>query len=188
MYQRNCICKVNKRIFLIMALLVCAFKMNAQMMVIKSDLLRDVATMPNVHIDCVVGEKHSLGVGGGYCYKMWGKDIQIASFSPNFRYWFNGRPFTRQYVGVKAQISQYDITWRNSVYDGASLAVGMIFGHVFNLGKRLNLELEGGLDALGYTQKEYYKSDIYDDYGDMNNSRGVMMCPHLSFSISYILK
>lgn len=188
MYQRNYIYKVNKRILLIVALIMFAFKMNAQMMVIKSDILRDVATMPNIHLDFVVGEKHSLGVGGAYCYRMWGKNIEIASFTPNFRYWFNGRPFTRQYVGVKAQITQYDVTWKNKTYDGASLSAGLIFGHVFNLSKRLNIELEGGVNANLYTQKEYFKGDIYDDYGDRNNSRGVTMLPHVSVAISYIIK
>ena len=58
-------------------------------------------------------------------------DIQIATFTPNFRYWFNGRPFIRQFVGVRAQIAQYDITWGNNVYDGVSFSAGLIFGHVF---------------------------------------------------------
>ena len=119
---------------------------------------------------------------------MWGKDIQIATFTPNFRYWFNGRPFIRQFVGVRAQIAQYDITWGKNVYDGGSFSAGIIFGHVFKLSKRWNLELEGGLNANLYTQKEYYTCDTYEDYGDKNNSKGVMMCPHVSVAFSYILK
>ena len=59
---------MNKKILLIAILLISVFKMNAQMMVLKSDVLRDVATMPNIHVDFVVGEKHSLGVGGAFCY------------------------------------------------------------------------------------------------------------------------
>ena len=171
---------MKKRIFFIAVFIIFAFKMNAQMMVLKSDVLRDVATLPNIHVDFVVGEKHSLGVGGAYCYKMWGQDIQIASFAPNFRYWFNGRPFTRQFVGAKVRLAQYDITWGKSVYDGVALGAGLILGHVFNLSKRWNLELEGGLDANLYTQKEYYKGDTYEELGDRNNSRGLMMTPHVS--------
>ena len=179
---------MNKKVLLIAIFAIFAFKANAQMMVLRSDVLRDVATMPNIHIDFVVGEKHSLGVGGAYCYSMWGQDIEIASFTPNFRYWFNGRPVTRQYVGAKLQITKYDIAWKKNVYDGTAASVGIIFGHVFNIAKRWNLELEGGLDAVAYTQKEYYKNDIYDDYGDKNNSLGITMCPHLSVSFSYIIK
>lgn len=179
---------MKKRILFIAVFVIFVFKMNAQMMVLKSDVLRDVATMPNIHVDFVVGEKHSLGVGGAFCYKMWGKDIQIATFTPNFRYWFNGRPFIRQFVGVRAQIAQYDITWGKNVYDGVSFSAGIIFGHVFKLSKRWNLELEGGLNANLYTQKEYYTCDTYEDYGDKNNSKGVMMCPHVSVAFSYILK
>ena len=119
---------------------------------------------------------------------MWGQDIQIASFAPNFRYWFNGRPFTRQFVGAKVRLAQYDITWGKSVYDGVALGAGLILGHVFNLSKRWNLELEGGLDANLYTQKEYYKGDTYEELGDRNNSRGLMMTPHVSVSISYIIR
>ena len=86
------------------------------------------------------------------------------------------------------RLAQYDITWGKSVYDGVALGAGLILGHVFNLSKRWNLELEGGLDANLYTQKEYYKGDTYEELGDRNNSRGLMMTPHVSVSISYIIR
>lgn len=179
---------VNKKVLLIATFVLFAFKMNAQMMVIKSDALRDLALMPNIHVDFVVGEKHTIGFGGAYCYSMWGTDISLASFTPNYRFWFNGRPFTRQYVGVNAQVAMHDIAWGKKVYDGVSFSAGMIFGHVFNLSKRWNLELEAGLGARYFTHQEYFKGDIYEDYGDRNNSRGVVMSPHISVAFSYVIR
>ena len=179
---------MNKKILFIAILVVCALKMNAQMIVIKSDILQDAATMPNVHLDFVVGEKHSIGFGGGYCHKMWGNDISIATFTPNFRYWFNGRPFTRQFIGISTQFSKYNIAWDKKVYDGKSLAVGVLLGHVFNLSKRWNIELEGGINTALFARKEYYKGDSYDDFGDIYNNRGITAFPHLSLSVSYIIK
>lgn len=179
---------MNKRILFILALALLAFNAKAQMMVVKSDILRDAAMLPNIHADFVVGEKHTLGFGASYGDGVLGKEISIATFNPNFRYWFNGRPFTRQYVGIDAQLAQYDIHWGKNIYDGSSFAVGMVFGYVFNLTKRWNLEFEGGLDILSYTQKEYFKGDIYEDYGDRNNAHGTMLCPHLSVSFSYIIR
>ncbi|MBR5860882.1 MAG: DUF3575 domain-containing protein [Bacteroidaceae bacterium] len=165
-----------------------SFKVNAQMMVVKSDIMRDVALAPNLHVDFTVGEKHTLGLGGSYGNSVLGKDINIATFDPNFRYWFNGRPFTRQYIGIDAQLAQYDVHWGRKIFDGSSFAVGLIFGHVANLSKRWNLELEGGIDILSYSHKEYYKGDVYEDYGEKNNGHGTIMCPHLSVSFSYIIR
>lgn len=179
---------MNKKVLFIAMFLLCAFKMNAQMVVIKSDALRDLALMPNVHIDFVVGEKHSVGIGGAYCPTLWGADVKLATLTPNFRYWFNGRPFTRQYVGVSGQLAMHDIAWGKKNYDGTSFALGLIFGHVFNLSQRWNIELEAGVNARYYTQKEYFKGDVLEDLGDGYNSRGAMLSPHISIAFSYIIK
>ena len=61
-----------------------SFKVNAQMMVVKSDIMRDVALAPNLHVDFTVGEKHTLGLGGSYGNSVLGKDINIALFISSF--------------------------------------------------------------------------------------------------------
>ena len=35
---------------------------------------------------------------------------------PEYRYWFNGRPMTREFVGIAALGVSYDITWGDRIY------------------------------------------------------------------------
>ena len=49
-------------------------------------------------------------------------------------------------------------------------------------------ELEGGINTALFARKEYYKGDTYDDFGDIYNNRGITAFPHLSLSVSYIIK
>ena len=175
-------------ILMVCAMIVSSHEAKAQQVAVKTNALYWLAMTPNIGCEIVAGEHTSLDISASGHWKPYDLPSKLISIQPEFRYWFNGRPFTRQYVGAKLQITKYDIAWKKSVYDGTAASVGIIFGHVFNIAKRWNLELEGGLDAVAYTQKEYYKNDIYDDYGDKNNSLGITMCPHLSVSFSYIIK
>ena len=52
--------------------------------------------------------------------------------------------------------------------------------------KKMTASLEDYLEAIYFLNGK--KIGTYEDYGDKNNSKGVMMCPHVSVAFSYILK
>ncbi|MBR3883747.1 MAG: DUF3575 domain-containing protein [Bacteroidaceae bacterium] len=177
-----------KKIFIIGLLLLSVSYVKAQMVAIKSDIVKDVAMIPSLGTDIVVGEKHTIGLNLYGCTKPWGKDLTIMAISPEFRYWFSGRPFTRHFIGFSAQMANYDIHWNKKIYEGNSVAMGVAMGYTLNLSKRLNLELLTGLNVLGFKQKEYYEGDRYDYYGSRTNSDGIMLVPRIEASISYIIR
>lgn len=161
---------------------------SAQMVAVKTDAIKDIAMIPNLGVDLVVGAKHTLGLqvfGAGNC---WGNQAEIVGVSPRFRYWISGRPFTQVFFGVNTHFSNYNIVWSNWKYQGNSLSGGLEVGYAFNLSQRFNIELSGGTDLMYYSQKEYRKTDNYANYGEKANASGVIFCPRVEVSLVYVIR
>lgn len=167
---------------------IASFQTRAQMIVLRNDLLKDAAATPNLGVDFVIGNKQTLGIEAFYNQNPWGKEIKMMGLSPQFRYWFGGRPFTRQFVGHYMLVASYDLQWKSDVYKGNAAAAGISFGHVINLTNRLNLELCAGVGLLGYKQKQYKEGDNYSDYGERTNTWGSTLFPRIGIALSYIIK
>ena len=118
--------------------------------------------------------------------------VKTNGLMPEYRYWFNGRPMTREFVGIAALGVSYDITWGDRIYQGDAAGAGITFGYALNLSRRLNVELYGGFGAVYFKQKQYYKNDNIEDYTDgtaQANANGYKLLPiKIGVSISYIFK
>lgn len=160
----------------------------AQMFALRTDVVKDLLMTPTLGFDFVVGEKHTLGAEVAYNENPWDVQMHLVSVTPEFRYWFNGRPFTRQYVGIVANMTAYTLTW-NNIYAGDALGIGMSFGHVWTLTKRWNIDFSASVGVMGYKQKFYYKDDYFADYGERTNSMGYLLLPiKLGISMVYVLR
>lgn len=177
-----------KKLIIVVLILITTQVANAQMVAVKSDILKWGAMVPNLGLELVVGNKTTLGVDVfGTNNVWWTEHAELIAISPNYKFWFSGRPLTRQFVGLSAQLANYSIHYGKECYQGNSAAVGVIGGHIFNLSSRWNLELSGGLSLLAYEQKQYLKGDNYELYGERSNSWGTMLFPWLEVSLSYII-
>lgn len=164
-----------------------------QLLAVKTDALKWAVVTPNIGLELVTTAKTTLDLSVFGNYKPWGKDVKMMAVQPELRYWFNGRPMVREYVGVSLLGTTYDITWGKHIYQGDAIGGGLTFGYVFDIGRRWNIEFYGGFGAFAYFQKEYYITDHYEDYenggGSKNNSTGYTLLPtKLGVSVSYILK
>lgn len=170
----------------------------AQKIAIKNNLLMDGAMAPNLGIEVVTGERTSfaLDAGGAY-HPWWGKDSKIIVAQPELRYWYNGRPMTRQYVGLVGMVSHYDLRFGHEIQNGNSVGVGLSFGYDMSLGKRLVLDCFASIGAAFYNQRQYFVTnrgadtpdDWYADGGQHYNAHGYALVPiKLGISISYIIK
>ena len=177
-----------KRVFIILSIALLSFRASAQMVTVKSDVIKDIAMIPNLGLELVVGNKTTIGFDAFLAYKSWGKDVKITGADANYKYWFNGRPFTRQYIGATMQFSNHQIVWNRDRHYGNSFGAGMIFGHVINLSTRLNIELSSGLLFMGYREKRYKEGDAYEMYHGKVNNTGFLLVPKLEVSVSYILR
>ena len=165
----------------------------AQNVAVKSNGLMWLAMMPNAGCEVVVGERSTVDLSLFGAMNIWGNKAKILGFQPEYRYWFNGRPMTREYVGLGAIGATYDITWGNKVYQGDAGGLGLTFGYVMNFGKRLNVEFYGGCGLLYFQQKQYYKNDSFDDYTGSGaaqaNANGYKIMPtKLGASVTWIIK
>ena len=184
----------------------------AQQFAVKTNALMWGVLTPNAGVEIVVGERSSLDISAFY-KPSYSPELgsffnsRIAGFQPEYRYWFNGRPMTREFIGASLMFADYDLTNADKstgmryVYDGNAISLGIVGGYSFILGKknskdkvnRWRLELCGGFSFLGFFQKRYNINDSYDDYfvGEpvKANSWGYKLFPaKLGVTFTYIIK
>ena len=166
--------------------------LHAQQIAVKTNGLMFAAMMPNVGCEFVVGERSSIDISAFGAVNIYGNKAQIIGLMPEYRYWFNGRPMTREFVGISALGTSYDITWGDNIYQGDAAGAGVTFGYALNLSKGLNVEFHGGFGAVYFKQKQYYKNDNLEDYTNgtaQANATGYKLLPiKIGVSISYIFK
>ena len=189
--------------FLLIIICVTAFCVSraeavAQQLGVKANALMWTAATPNAGMEIVVGERSSIDLSV-FCKPRYsaGSNVllnaRVVGFQPEYRYWFNGRPMTREFVGVTSLLADYYLVHKDYVYDGNAISLGIVGGYSFILGPRGRFELCGGFSFLGFLQKRYHKNDNYDDYfvGESvkANSWGYKLFPaKLGVSFTYIIK
>ena len=101
--------------------------LKAQLLALKTDALWDGLMTPNLGMEIVTGNKTSFGLSVFGNYKPWGMDMKMVGAIPEFRYWFGGRPMMREFIGVAALGTSYDITWGSETYKGDAWGGGLTF-------------------------------------------------------------
>ena len=158
----------------------------AQRMAVKTNLLYLATGTPDLGAELVVGERISLSFsvfGSRNPYwrdKSLGEETvtRFIALQPEVRYWFNGRPLTRFYAGVNLLASAYDYPFRERVYQGNAAGAGLTVGYVFNLTRKLDLELSTGAGLLLYRGKR-----------EEEFTNGYKLCPQkLGVTLVYIIK
>ena len=189
--------KILKRLAVVLvalcAMLMTSHEAQAQQVAIKSNALSWLLSTPNVGYEIVTGEHSSVEVSAMGHWRPFNMNSKIFVLQPEYRYWFNGRPMTREYVGFTSMVAAYDIMAQGFVYKGNAVMLGLTGGYVFALTDHWNFEVAGGFGVLGFKQKQYYQHDNYDDYfvdeAVKANSIGYKLFPSkLSVSFSYIIK
>ena len=165
----------------------------AQQVAVKTNGLMWAAMIPNVSGEFVVGERSSIDLGVFGTTTIYGNKAKIVGVQPEYRYYFNGRPMTREFVGVAALGTSYSITWGERFYKGDAAGLGVTMGYVMNLGRRLNVEFFGGFGVVVFKQKDYLVDTNFGDYTEeqMNrtNSMGYKLLPiKIGVSVTYIIK
>ena len=171
-------------------------QVHAQQVGVKTNALMWVLGTPNAGCEIVVGEHSSVDISAFGHYKPYGLNSKMIAFQPEYRYWFNGRPMTREYIGVSAMFANYDMKMKNRtvggkyVYDGNAISLGITGGYNFLLGRRWRLDLCAGFSFLFFNQKHYYETDDYFvDATVPANSWGYKLFPaKLGVSFTYIIK
>ena len=133
--------------------------LKAQLLALKTDALWDGLMTPNLGMEIVTGNKTSFGLSVFGNYKPWGMDMKMVGAIPEFRYWCGGRPMMREFIGVAALGTSYDITWGSETYKGDAWGGGLTYGYALPVARRLNLDFTVNVGYLGGIYKEYKPID-----------------------------
>lgn len=175
------------------AMLVAAHTVSGQLIAVKTNVLMLAALTPNLSCEMVVGEHSSIDLSLLGHYNPYSTDSRLIAFQPEYRYWFNGRPMVREFIGLAALGAMYNMTWNQTVYDGNAIGAGITAGYSLILGKRLNLEFYGGFGAVYFQQNQYNINDNFEDSftgsSRQANARGYKLLPiKIGITLSYIIK
>lgn len=139
---------------------------SAQHLALKTNLLYDATTTPNLGLEVSMGKHFTLDVSGNYNPWDFSKDRSIKHWmaQPEFRYWPVER-FNGHFLGVHGYYMDYvfkDVRLpmgmkRNEAYDGTAYGAGISYGYQLYLSSRWNLEFTAG---FGYGYYEYDKFSL----------------------------
>lgn len=183
-----------RRLLLTILLTTAALGIRAQLLAVSTELTSDVMLAPSLGLELVTANHSTLSLNAVYGERILGKNNRVVALQPEYRYYFSGRTISKWFVGVGAIGTSYEIHTRGKVYDGYAAGVGLTFGYVWNLTKRLSLDFHSGFGGVFYKRKEYFEQDNYDiDYLEdgyqRTNAKGYYLMPtRIGISISYIIK
>lgn len=143
----------------------------AQQVALKTNLLYDATTTPNLGLEMGVGKKHSMQVFYGlnpfkFNHGADRKYLKHWIVNPEYRYWFCHR-FNGSFVGVHAFGGEYSATnikmplgwWkelRDHHFEGWYIGGGISYGYQWVLSQHFNFEAAIGLGAA-YINYEKFK-------------------------------
>lgn len=147
-------------------------------MAVKTNMLYDVAAVPNVGVEFYLGKNWSIT--SNWMYGWWNSDRhhrfwRIYGGELGVRKWFgkkaDEKPLTGHHLGVYGQVFTYDFEWGGKGYMGGApgkmlwdtpnYAVGIEYGYSLPIARRLNIDFTIG---LGYWGGRYYVYTPHDGH------------------------
>lgn len=142
-------------------------------MALKTNMLYDLAAVPNATAEFYIGRKWSLSAGGMYAW--WSKDSRhrywrIYGGEIGARRWFGRaaerKPLTGHHVGAYAGVLTFDFEWggrgymgglpKGTLLDRCMVYGGLEYGYSLPVSSRLNIDFTLG---IGYLGGKYIKYD-----------------------------
>ena len=134
---------------------------------VKTNLLFDVALMPNIELEVPIGKRWSLN--GEYMFPWWliNDDrycLQILMGGLEVRYWPGRRSgrdvLTGHFLGLYAGGGKYDLQWDKNGYQGEFfIAAGVSYGYAHSIARNLRLEYNIGIGMLRTDYRHYHSRD-----------------------------
>ncbi|MFI3317941.1 MAG: DUF3575 domain-containing protein [Rikenellaceae bacterium] len=141
----------------------------APYLAIKSNLLYDMAMIPNIAAEFYIARGYTLSGGwfGAWWsnrsddrfWRIYGGEVVLRRYLGRIA---DIKPLTGHHVGLFAQVGTYDFEWRKDGYmSKCSSVVGLEYGYSLPIARRFNLDFVLG---VGYLSGEY---DRYEPNGDL---------------------
>lgn len=132
---------------------------------LKTNLLYDAVLMPSLEIEYRISDRWTVQLEGDMAW--WKNDskhkyYQVATISPEGRWWFGQKkdsPWHGHYLGLFGGFTWFDLENGKRGYKGEAEMVGISYGYMFPIGKRLSLEAGLGVGYLHSKYEEYLPVD-----------------------------
>lgn len=182
---------------LVIYLLCLSDSLSAQHVGIKTNLLSDLSTTPNLGMEIGLTPHWSLESSGGYnAWEFSGdRKFKHAFGLVEARYWlcqrFNGHFFGVHMLGGIFNVGGWDVSFvhelKTSRYEGWTAGVGLAYGYQWMIGRRWNLEASFG---IGYVQARYdhYQCQHCGDLIESKVRKGFVTPTKAAVSIIYLIK
>lgn len=137
---------------------------------LKTNLLFDVALMPNVELEIPIADRWS--VLGEWTFPWWRKKdnsatLQYLNGGIEGRFWLSpweqdadARLLRGHFFGAFAGGGKYDVGHNSKGYQGTFYLAGLSYGYTMPLSKALNLEFSLGLGLLSAKYTHYRVEDV----------------------------
>lgn len=186
-----------RKILLFFLICLCsATTMQAQFVAIKTNLLYDATTTPNLGVEFAFNKHWTLDISGNYnpWNTLWdNKSLKHWMVQPEARYWLH-ESFNGHFFGVHGLYTDYDVKGMNILsvmksgysYDGYGYGGGISYGYQLYLSPHWNIEFTAG---VGYINFQYEKKKFPSEGEVSSKYRNSYFGPtKLGVSIMYIIK
>lgn len=166
---------------------------SAQQIAVKTNVLSDLGAVPNIGVELIVGEKNSIEFYlTSTMGKPWGKELDLAIGSLQYRYWISQRAISQLFIGVGGSLGSCMYRDEQCKYD-IDLGVTEVFiGYAWPIAKRWNLELCYGLGLLVQQQHKvsmYIPQEVSTEVSmPRTNLKYDLATTTIGINIVYILK
>ena len=130
---------------------------------LKTNLLYDAVLMPSLEVEYLINERWTVNLEGEVAWwskKSKHKYYQIATISPEARYWFKThKPWHGHYVGLFVGGSWYDLENGKRGYKGELFMTGLSYGYMFPVSRNISFEVGIGVGFLHTSYEEYLPID-----------------------------
>ena len=127
---------------------------------LKTNLLYDAILMPSLEVEYRFHDRWTVNLEGDMAW--WHNDkkhkyYQVATISPEVRWWFGQKEslWHGHYLGLFGGFTWYDLENGKRGYQGEAEMVGISYGYMFPIGKRLSLEAGIGIGYMHSKYEEY---------------------------------
>ena len=177
----------------LVALLLCAASLKAQIIAVNTDLVSDGLLAPNLGLELGMTSRSTLSINALSGTNILYSKTKMTAVQPEWRFYFSGRRMYHHFVGIGLIGATYETKADHRIYNGDGAGAGVTFGYVWPITKHLNLDFHAGLGAFYYRQKEYYDDgtdDVLTQQEPLDaNSHGVSFVPtRIGISLTYIIK
>lgn len=144
---------------------------------LKTNIIYDLALMPSLEVEYMINDHWSVNAEGEVAWwrkRSKHKYYQIATLSPEVRYWFKTKKrWHGHYVGLFGGGSWYDLENGKRGYKGEFWKAGLSYGYMFPIGRSLSFETGIGLGFLRTWYEEYLPIDGHYVYQQSSRTNWV---------------